>query len=150
MIGFVFRWVFPAVGLAFVALGLGGAPGRGEPPLASLWGGRVETVVTEARIVEDLSRFTWPRSEVLVAWPPGSAGQAPVGGLYVSARPNQRAALAAEIARFPPGMPLTVRVAQGQPWADRTDLFALGWTLGAVFLGGLVAAVGIALNRMLR
>jgi hypothetical protein len=150
VIGFVFRWVFPAVGLAFVALGLAGAPARGEPPLASLWGGRVETVVTAARIVEDPARFTWPRSEVLVAWPPGSASQAPVGGLYVSARPNQRAPLEAEIARFPPGMPLTVRVAQGGPWADRTDLFALAWTVGAVFLGGLVAAVGIVLNRALR
>lgn len=150
MIAFVFRWVLPGFGLGMVAMALLGAPGRGEPPLASLWGGRVETVVTAARIVEDPARFTLPRTEITVAWPPGTAGEAPVGGLYVSARPNRRAALETVIARFPPGMPLTVRVAHGRPWADRTDLFALAWTLGAVFLGGLVAAVGIVLNRALR
>ena len=150
MIGFVFRWLFPAVGLAFVAIGLLGAPGRGEPPLGSLWGGRVETVVTAARILENDPRFTWPRTEIAVAWPPGGAGEAPVGGLYLSARPGHRAALEAEIAKYPPGTPVTVRVAHGQPWADRTDGFALGWTIGAVLLGGLVAAVGIVLNRALR
>ena len=150
MIGFDFRWLVPAVGLAFVAIGLAGAPGRGEPPLASLWGGRAETVVTSARILDNDPRFTWPRTEVRVAWPPGSTGEAPVGGLYLSARPNHLAVLDAELARFPAGRPITVRVAYGQPWADRTDGFALAWTIGAVLLGGLVAAIGIFLNRALR
>lgn len=150
MIAFVFRWLFPAIGLAFVAAGLLGAPGRGEPPLASLWGGRAGTVVTSARIIENDPRHTLPRTEVRVTWPPGSATEAPVGGLYLSARPRGRAALEAEVARFPAGTPITVRIAEGRPWADRTDVFALIWTLGAVLLGGIVAAIGLVLNRALR
>ena len=52
MIGFVFRWLLPGFGLAMVAMALIGAPWRGEPPLASLWHPRVETVVTRAEIIE--------------------------------------------------------------------------------------------------
>lgn len=106
--------------------------------------------MTAARILRDDPRFTWPRTEIRVAWPPGGSGEAPVGGLYLSARPNHLVVLEAELARFPPGRRIVVRMAGGQPWADRTDGFALAWTIGAVLLGGLVAAIGIVLNRALR
>ena len=150
MIRFAFRWLFPAVGLAFVTIGLVGAPGRGDPPLATLWGGRTETVVTAARIIEGDPRSTWPRTEIRVAWPPGGMDESPVGGLSVSARPQWRARLDAEIARHPIGARITVRIAHQRPWADRTDIFALAWTVGAVVLGGLVAAAGMLANRVLR
>ncbi len=150
MVVFVFRWVFPLVGLAFLAAGLLGAPQRGDPPLASLWGGRADTVVTVARIVDDPARGYPPRTEIRVVWPPRSGTEMPVGGLSVSARPRYRETLQAELARFPPGLPIRVRVADGLPYADRTDPFALLWTIGAVFLGGLVAAIGVLLNRTLR
>lgn len=148
MIAFVFRWLFPMAGLGFLAVGLLGAPGRGDPPLASLWGGRAETVVTSGAIIR--AGGTWPRTEIRVAWPPGSATEAAVGALGVGARPNRLDLLEAELARFPPGTPIRVRIARGLPHADRTDVFALAWTIGAVLLGGLVAAVGIVLNRALR
>ena len=148
MIAFVFRWVFALVGLVFLAIALLGAPERGNPPLASLWGGRADTLVTAALIIEP--ERSWPHTEIRVAWPPGSGTEMPVGGLSIRARPSQRAGLDAEVARFPAGSPITVRVAGGLPYADRTDLAALIWTLGAVFLGGLVAAVGIFINRALR
>jgi hypothetical protein len=150
MIAFVFRWVFPAIGLLFLAIGLAGAPGRGSPPLASLWGGRAETVVTAARIVDDDPLQRWPYTEISVAWPPGSPQTAMVGALSVRARPAQRDVLEREIARLAPGTPIIVRVAGGRPFADVTDVFALLWTAGAVLLGGLVAAIGIVLNRALR
>ena len=149
-IGVVFRWVFPAVGLLFVAVGALGAPGRGTPPLASLWGGRVETVVTSARIVEDDPRQSWPHTEIRVAWPPGGTGEAVVGALSIRARGPNRPALDQEIARFPPGTPITVRVADHKPYADVTDIFALVWTIGALLLGSLVAGIGFVLNRALR
>ena len=148
MVAFVFRWLFPAVGLAVLGLGLAGAPGRGDPPLASLWGGRMEAAVTSGHIVTADS--TWPRTEIRVTWPPGSTTVAAVGSLSISARPNQRDPLRAELARFPPGSVISVRVAHGMPYADRTDIFALVWTVGAVLLGGLVAAIGIVINRSLR
>jgi hypothetical protein len=150
MIPFVFRWVFPLVGLAFLAVGLWGAPDRGNPPLASLWGGRAETVVSAATIIETDGHHTWPRTEIRVVWPPGGVTDMPVGGLSVRRRPSQRSQLEAALARHPPGSPITVRIAGGLPYDDRTDWFALIWTLGAVFLGGLVAAVGIVANRVLR
>lgn len=148
MIAVVFRWIFPMVGLCFLAVGVLGAPGRGDPPLASLWGERAETVVTSGRIVT--AGGTWPRTEIRVAWPPGSATEAPVGSLGLHARPNRLDLLEAELARFRPGTPIRVRIARGLPHADRTDAFALAWTIGAVLLGGLVAAVGVVLNRVLR
>jgi hypothetical protein len=150
MIVFVFRWVFPAVGLLFLTIGLIGAPGRGSPPLASLWGGRAEAVVTAARIVEDDPLQNWPYTQVSVAWPPGSSRTAVVGALTERARPSQRAVLEPVVARFPAGTRITVRVAGGRPYADVTDVFALLWTIGAVLLGGLVAAIGVVLNRALR
>lgn len=150
MVGFVLRWIFPAVGLFFVAIGLIGAPGRGSPPLASLWGGRVDTVVVAARIVANDPQQAWPHTEIRVAWPPGSRTEAVVGALSVRARGRHRAVLDEEIAGFLPGTPITVRVADGRPYADVTDVFALVWTIGAVVLGSLVAAVGLLLNRALR
>ena len=150
MIAFVFRWLLPGFGLGMMAIALLGAPGRGTPPLATLWGERVATTVTAAEIVENDPRHTWPRTEIRVAWPPGGTTEAPVGALSASARPQQRAALEAELTRFPPGARIMVRTADGQPWVDATDGFALAWTIGAVLLGGLVAAIGIFLNRALR
>lgn len=148
MIAFIFRWLFPAMGLGLLTIGLWGAPERGDPPLASLLGARVETVVTTALVVTP--ERNWPHTEIRVVWPPGSGTDLPVGGLSVRARPADRARLQVVVAQYPAGSPVTVRVAGGRPYADRTDFFALLWTLAAVFIGGLVASIGIFINRMLR
>lgn len=150
MIAFVFRWLLPGFGLGMLAVALLGAPGRGTPPLATLWGERVATTVTAAEIVENDPRHSWRRTEIRVAWPPGGTAEAPVGALSASARAHQRAALETELARFPPGARIMVRTADGQPWADATDGFALAWTIGMALAGAMLAAVGLFLNRALR
>lgn len=150
MIRFVFRWLLPGFGLAMVAMALVGAPGRGEPPLASLWHARLDSVVTRAEIIEADGPFPYPRTAIFVAWPPGSGGEAAVGGMSIGQPMTHRRILEMEIARFPPGTPITLRVAGGRPWADRTDRFALAWTIGMAMLGALLAAIGVFLNRALR
>lgn len=151
MIAVVLRWLLPGFGAGMAAIALLGAPGRGTPPLASLWGPRVETVGTAAQIIESDARQTWPRTEIRVAWPPGSAAEAPVGALSVGHEPpTHRIVLQHEIARFPPGARITVRVADGQPWADATDGFAPAWTIAMTLLRSLPAAAGAFLNRALR
>lgn len=150
MIGAVFRWVLPGFGLAMVAMALLGAPGRGAPPLASLWNARVETTVARAEILEADGAFLYPRTGVFVAWPPGSGGTAMVGAMSIGQPMTHRRILEMEVERFPPGAPITVRVADGRPWADATDGFALAWTIGMALLGALLAVVGVVLNRALR
>lgn len=150
MIGFVFRWLLPAFGLGMVAVALLRAPGRGAPPLASLWNAPVQTTITRAAVIEPHGVFPYARTAIFVAWPPGSGAEAMVGGLSIGEQRVHRRVLEMEVARFPPGMPVTVRVAQGLPWADVTDGFALAWTIGMTLLGALLAAVGAFVNRVLR
>jgi hypothetical protein len=150
MIAFVFRWVMPGFGVGMVAMALLGAPGRGAPPLASLWSAPVQTVVTQARIIESEGVVLYPRTAVFVAWPPGSGQEARVGAMSIGQPMTHRRVLEMEVARFPPGASITVRVAEGRPWADVTDSFALAWTIGMALLGSLLAAVGVFLNRALR
>jgi hypothetical protein len=92
----------------------------------------------------------YPRTAVFVAWPPGTGQEAKVGAMSIGQPMTHRRALEMEIARYPAGAPITVRVAAGHPWADATDGFALAWTIGMALLGSLLAAVGIVLNRALR
>ncbi|WP_198372636.1 hypothetical protein [Roseomonas rosulenta] len=150
MIGFVFRWLLPAFGLGMVAMALLGAPGRGAPPLESLWHAPVQTTVTRARIIEPDGVFPYARTAVLVAWPPGSGEEAEVGAMSIGEQTTHRRVLEMEVARFPAGTPITVRVAGGRPWADVADGFALAWTIGMTLLGSLLAAVGLFVNRVLR
>ena len=51
------------------------------------------------------------------------------------------------LAAYAPGTRLPVRVADGLPWVDATDWFALLWTVGAVVLGGLLLMVGLQMVR---
>lgn len=145
---FVFRYVFLIVGYGFVLIGIVGAPGRGEPPLASLLQ-RTEARVVGADVVEGrrAGGRPWSRPRIEVAWPD------PASGLVaeVQAMPEgSRAEAEAVVAQNRPGTMMRVRVAEGRPWADRTDVFALVWTIGAVLLGGLVGTVGLVINRALR
>lgn len=145
---FVFRYVFLVVGYGFVLIGIIGAPGRGEPPLASLLHSTEARVVTSEVVEESRSGGRirhWPRIEV--AWPDATSGlAAEVRALGPSSRPEAEAV----VAENRPGTMMRVRVAEGRPWADRTDRFALVWTIGAVLLGGLVGTVGLVINRALR
>lgn len=146
MVRWWLRWVLPAMGLVALGVALIGAPTRGVPPLASM------LQREEARVLSATLRDVTPpggqrRVQILIelAWPSGDQGRALLGGA-------DRLPLSPEgvIAAHPPGSKLRVRVAGGQPWADVTDLFALGWTLFIALLGAGLAAVGVVLNRALR
>ncbi len=147
---FVFRWVFIVVGGFFFVVGLLGAPTRGTPPLASL-AERAETTVADSEVV--LTGYVGgnPRwaPRVRVRWPPGGADVALVGAMNVGVDRGNRAISQALVDRWPAGTPIRVRVAEGLPWADTIDWFALIWTIGAVVLGGIVFLVGVLVNRVL-
>jgi hypothetical protein len=144
----ILRLLLPATGVLGVALGLIDAPRRGDPPLGSIVL-RAETVVRESGI-EPGSRAARYEPAVEIAWPPGTDATARLRGLEPAGYRGSRSEAEAIAAGFPAGARVRVRVADGLPWADRTDWFALLFTLGAVLLGGLLAIIGLALNRAMR
>jgi hypothetical protein len=142
------RWAVAAVGLLALVIGAFDAPMRGEPPLGSAFS-RTETVVRQVA-VEPAGVFNGrPRYEpvVEVTWPPGSEATIRLRGVVREAPPASRAQAESLLAAYQPGATLTVRVADGLPWVNRTDWFALLWTVGAVVLGGLLLVVGLQLAR---
>ncbi|WP_137178124.1 hypothetical protein [Roseomonas sp. AR75] len=146
LIGLAIRWAVPLVGLLALILGAFDAPMRGEPPLGSVFS-RAETVVRAtgvepAGVVDGRQRFD---AVVDVSWPPGSEATARLRGVVrqdPATSPEQAESL---LAPYSPGARVAVRVADGLPWVDRTDWFALLWTVGAVLLGGLLLVVGLQL-----
>jgi hypothetical protein len=142
------RLLLPAVGVLGVALGLVDAPRRGDPPLGSIVS-RAETVVRESG-VEPAARVARYEPAVEIAWPPGADATARLRGIEPTGYRGSRSEAEAVAAAFPPGTRVRVRVADGLPWADRTDWFALLFTLGTVLLGGLLTIVGLALNRAMK
>lgn len=148
---FAFRWVFIVAGGFFFVVGLVGAPTRGTPPLASL-SERVDTTVVDSEVVITGYVGGNPRwaPRVRVRWPPGGEDIAVVGALNAGIDRGDRAVSQTLVERWPAGSPIRVRVAQGLPWADTIDWFALIWTIGAVVLGAIVLLVGVLVNRVLK
>lgn len=144
----ILRLLLPATGVLGVALGLIDAPRRGEPPLGSIVA-RADTVVRESSI-EPAGRVARYDPAIEVAWPPGADATARLRGLEPNGYRGSRSEAEAIAAAFPAGMRVRVRVADGLPWADRTDWFALLFTVGTVLLGGLLAIIGLALNRAMK
>jgi hypothetical protein len=146
VIAAVLRWALPAMGLLSMGVALLGAPSRGTPPLASLFQ-RAEARVLSVELRDVTPPGGQRRVEIRIelAWPPGGEGRALLGAA-------DRLPLPAEdvIAAHPPGSTLRVRVSQGQPWADVTDAFALGWTLFVALLGAALTTLGAFFHRALR
>jgi hypothetical protein len=146
LIGSAFRWVVPLVGLLALIMGAFDAPMRGEPPLGSMFS-RAETAVRSTGVepggfVDGRPRFD---PVVNVSWPPGSEATTRLRGVAQGTQPSSRDQAESLLAPYQPGALLSVRVADGLPWVDRTDWFALLWTVGAVLLGGLLLVVGLQL-----
>jgi hypothetical protein len=142
------RWAVLLVGLLALAIGALDAPSRGEPPLGSVFS-REETLVRRA-VVEPAgvaARGARYEPVVEVVWPPGSEATARLRGLSREGFAGSRAQAEAMLAAYAPGTRLPVRVADGLPWVDATDWFALLWTVGAVVLGGLLLMVGLQMVR---
>jgi hypothetical protein len=142
------RWVVPLVGLVAIVIGALDAPMRGEPPLGSVFS-REETVVRRTMVEPAGFADGHPLYEAMVevVWPPGSEATARLRGLAREAFAGSQAHAEALLLAYAPGSRLSVRVADGLPWVDRTDWFALLWTVGAVLLGGLLLVVGLQLAR---
>lgn len=147
---FVFRWVFIVAGGFFVVVGLLGAPTRGNPPLASLMK-RVDTTVADSDVVITGYVGGRPRwsPRIRVRWPPDGSDIAVVGAMNVGVDRGNRAVSQDLVDRWPAGSRIRVRVAEGLPWSDTIDWFALFWTIGAVVLGAIVFLVGLLVNSVL-
>lgn len=147
---FAFRWVFVVVGGFFVVAGVLGAPERGRPPLASIFDRQVLSVVTAevgpAEFVGGNARW---RPRVKVRWPDDPDGARAVEGIETLVDRGDRLAARAFVLDHAPGTEMRVRIAEDRPWVDRTDVFALVWTILAVVLGAIVFLIGLVINRVL-
>ena len=115
----------------------------GVPPLWSFVAPRAETVVTHAALTDATSAGGRPTqmAHISVAWPPGTATEVEVPGLW-SLHQRWHLHVAAEVVRnHPVGSALRVRVVDGHPVADRLDLHDLAYAL-LTTLFALVLTIG--------
>ncbi len=142
MIATRLRWLMVLAGLAS-ALFAWHFWSSGVPPLWSFAAPRAETVVTRAELTDATSAGGRAHqvAHIWVTWPPGTATEEEVPGLW-SVHRRWHLHVAAEVVRdHPVGSALRVRVVNGHPVANRVDLhdlayallttlFAIGLTLG--------------------
>jgi hypothetical protein len=141
------RWVLLAGSLACAALAWREWT-YDVPPLWSLAAPRAETVVTRAELVEE-SRANGHHAQVphvFVAWPPEDGTEEELAGLRSSHDVWHMHTPAEYVREHPAGSPISVRVVEGHPMADRTDLRDLGYALAASLLALILGAGGLALS----
>lgn len=146
MIGAFLRWVILAAGLACGWLAWGLWTG-GMPPLWSFAAPRAETVVKRAELMEGTppGGGTGQHAEIEVAWPPGSEQSVPLLGMW-SAHQRWHLHVPMEVVRdHPAGAPITVRVIDGLPVADRLDATELANAVGVTLMGLIMTVAGLAL-----
>ena len=126
----------------------------GTPPLWSFAAPRAETIVTRAVLadVPGPDGRTREVAQVGVIWPPGGDQEMAQPGLI---SPHQRRHLhrPGELVRARrAGSPITVRVVDGQPVANRTDLNEVAYaTLSTMFAVGLTGlGLAVTLGRLFR
>jgi hypothetical protein len=119
----------------------------GVPPLWSVAGARAETVVTHAELVEErrANGHQVQVPHVYVAWPPEEGTDEELAGLRSSHEVWHMHTPAEFVREHPAGSTISVRVVDGHPMANRTDLRDLGYALAASLLAMLFAAGGLAL-----
>lgn len=151
MLTVVLRYGVLIVGLLFVWIAIQSAR-WGEPPPLSLLGPRETLIVENATVVAAPVGNGTTRTDpvITVEWPRDSGVQVAVKGVQAVTQRGDADRARAIVADYPPGSEIRVRLVRGQPMADRQDLFG---TLHALFMGlmgGLVAALGLLLNRSLK
>lgn len=140
------RWGLISAGLLFAALAWHEWT-YGVPPLWSVAAARADTVVTEAEVVEETrpGGRTVAVPHISVAWPPGEGASEELAGLRSGHDLWHLSSAYADVREHPAGSPIAVRVVDGHPMADRTDLRELGYALAASVLAVLAMAGGVAL-----
>ncbi len=124
----------------------------GDPPPFSLFSPRATLVVENASVVTvpvgNGTRRTLP--EIKVEWPRDSDVVTQVKGLQALTQRGDVAHARELVAANPTGSEIRVRIVNGQPMANRQDLFGTIHALGMGVMGLLIAGVGVLLNRALK
>lgn len=123
----------------------------GTPPAWSLFAPTVQAlvIISEPRdeLRPDGEIRHWPHIEV--AWPPGDATNVVVEGLLRPKNPFMLQTAESIVENHPVGQMMTVRVVDGQPFADRRDLrdltAAFGFSIFSLplILGGILTFTGL-------
>lgn len=139
-------WVLLATGLACALVAWSEWTG-GTPPLWSFAGPRAETVVNRAEVVDQIrpNGHHHRVPHIYVAWPPEKGTVEELKGVRSDHEVWHMHTAREFVLEHQAGSPISVRVVDGHPMADRTDLRDLGYALAASLLALALVASGLAL-----